>query len=307
MTMAASINDTTAIPIVFIHRGNSLFLKYALHQARLLNPHNPIILIGDKTNALQPVFVQHYLIDNYADNAQAFQKIYQHQSPNPFDYELFCFQRWFILQQFVDRFNILQFVYLDSDVLLYCQVDQVMNTLKTDMTVCKEYGPCYTFVKNAALLKDYCRFIVASFVQEQEKKMTRAFMAKFADKGTPGLSDMVTLGAFASINHIDDIGKEGLPIYFDHNINCPNVYAYNKKTSLKKIYWLNNQPHLYNIYTKQYVRSWGLHFQGGAKSLMFLFVTPIIRRKLISVGDLMTFMWQVLSRTKTYLTNRSIC
>jgi hypothetical protein len=57
-----------AIPIFFVHKTNSSYLKYALKQARKFNPDSPIYLLGDESNNHYP-FVIHVNIADYSASA----------------------------------------------------------------------------------------------------------------------------------------------------------------------------------------------------------------------------------------------
>src|SRR6476620_6985264 len=44
------LSDAEAIPIIFLHRSNSEYLKYTFAQAKAVNPKSDIVLLGDETN-----------------------------------------------------------------------------------------------------------------------------------------------------------------------------------------------------------------------------------------------------------------
>ena len=82
------------IPIVFIHKNDSFYLKDVFSQAKKFK--NNLILLGDDQNNKYDQ-VSHFKINNYLKSAKYFSKFYVHSSPNKFNFELFCFERWFIL------------------------------------------------------------------------------------------------------------------------------------------------------------------------------------------------------------------
>ncbi len=94
-----------AIPIFFVHKSNSSYLKYALKQARKFNPDSPIYLLGDETNNKYP-FVTHFNISDYSQSADEFRNVYRHLTSGTIDYELFTFLRWFYVRDFVVKNNI---------------------------------------------------------------------------------------------------------------------------------------------------------------------------------------------------------
>ena len=112
---------TASLPIIFIHRSNSDHLKYSLAQAHRSNPQSTIFLLGDPSNDVYN-FVEHRPMTEYSRDAAEFQKIYKHYSTHGVDFELICFQRWFILREFLVTYSIPQCLYLDSDIMLYTDV-----------------------------------------------------------------------------------------------------------------------------------------------------------------------------------------
>ena len=89
---------------------------------RLFNQENRICLISDGIPDGCD-FVEYHDINDYWDSSVEFDKIYLHLSSNPRDYEMFCFQRWFVIRDFVQKQGFEYFLCVDSDVLLYCDVN----------------------------------------------------------------------------------------------------------------------------------------------------------------------------------------
>ena len=112
------------IPIIVIHRGTPFYLYPVLKQMRLFNPDNRICLISDGIPDGCD-FVEYHDINDYWDSSVEFDKIYLHLSSNPRDYEMFCFQRWFVIRDFVQKQGFEYFLCVDSDVLLYCDVNNL--------------------------------------------------------------------------------------------------------------------------------------------------------------------------------------
>lgn len=105
------------IPCIYIHNGNSHYLDDIFALTRHFNKNNRIILIGDSDNYNVAIKynIEHYLIKDYNEIIP-----YHHVSVNTIDYEKFCFNRWFILKNFLLVNNLDKFVYSDSDnAILY--------------------------------------------------------------------------------------------------------------------------------------------------------------------------------------------
>src|SRR5205814_1271038 len=133
------------IPIIFVHRGDPYYLDFSLNQAYFSNPGSKIYLITDTiTNRYN--FVNYVDMEGHSDEAAKFKAIYKHMSTNAYDNELFCFQRWFMIKDFCSKNKINDFLYLDSDLLIYCDVNTVFKRYAGfAFTVTKEISPhcCY--------------------------------------------------------------------------------------------------------------------------------------------------------------------
>ncbi len=120
------MSDTNLpIPIIYIHKGYCPYLRLSLLQARKSNPRARVILLGDEGNEKleRETGIEFYPFKNYFTLAEKFEKIYKHHSSNGYSYEVFCFQRWFILEAFIaiEKLNG-YFLYNDSDTFLFCDV-----------------------------------------------------------------------------------------------------------------------------------------------------------------------------------------
>jgi hypothetical protein len=196
--------------LVFIHKGDSLVLKVAIAQANLSNPSARVILVGDDTYQMlnSPIKFEYERINDYSVTAKKFESIYKHSSSNPYSYELFCFQRWFILRELAIKCNInSKFVYLDSDALIYADVDHIFPKIKTEMSVCNEVGPAFTFFKSLSVLDDYCEFIYSSFTDPKKYLELENYVTNYNNVGLPHISDMATLGLFGKKTNLNDIGR----------------------------------------------------------------------------------------------------
>ena len=100
------------IPCFYIHTSNSYYLDSIFAITRHFNKKNRIILIGDSDNyeVTKKYNIEHYLIADYNEIIP-----YHHVSINTIEYEKFCFNRWFILKNFINTHHIEKFIYSDSD------------------------------------------------------------------------------------------------------------------------------------------------------------------------------------------------
>ncbi len=108
--------------IIFIHNGYHEYLYHTISITKKFNPTTRIILLGDdqnKTiaNQLDIDFYQH------ADYHEAVP--YYHLSVNGRQYEKFCFDRWFIIYNFLELHELDSFVHSDSDNMICYDVSEV--------------------------------------------------------------------------------------------------------------------------------------------------------------------------------------
>ncbi|GHT75665.1 hypothetical protein AGMMS50262_11660 [Bacteroidia bacterium] len=252
-----------SIPIIFVHKGNQFFLKHSLEQARIFNSDSDIYLIGDETNK-NFKGIQHYLISDFFESAHQFSLNYKHLSSNLYDYELFCFQRWFIIKDFIEKRDITHFLYLDSDVLIYCHVDTVFNNyLDYDFTICDKQAPCTTLF-NKKSIRNFCDFVNTLFSEE----LYLDILTKRHAEGSV-ISDMTAFELYpqyqpAKVKELTEIHHGAC---FDDNINIAGIYE--SEAGRKKIYWIENKPYTKRIENQQLILFYSLHFQGKAKHIMY--------------------------------------
>lgn len=257
-----------SIPIIIVHTGDSFYLEPVLRQARLFNPTNPIYLLSDEsTNHYD--YVEHINVLDYYALAEDFKKVYVHMSPNPYGYEIFCFLRWFIILDFVKKHNIDHFLCLDSDVLLYCNVDQVFSKwLDYDMAVCQSNGPQYTlFNKNT--LNQFCNYILSYYTDKDKFEQVKEWykQIKFG-----GICDMTFIKYYAQSSGVHTFDTATIVDNSCFDISLQESQGFEKKGRVKMIYWEKGLPYGKQIETGKLIRFNGLHFQGGVKHRMNKYV-----------------------------------
>lgn len=267
-----------ALPIFFIHKGNSEYLKYTLAQAKHQCPESIVYLIGDPSNDTYD-FVKHANIADYRD--EVFSSVYEHFSSNTYEYELFCFERWFVLRNFIIQNKIAEdFLYLDSDVMLFSNVNQCAAEWRSyKMAICSPEGPEYSYFQNSAVLAEYCNFIITMYTGEKNRAKIRSKYEFYIDSPEyigGGICDMTLLGWFAETQkeHLLDLGliNDGKTI-FEHNINNADGFVLDNKRKIKKISFSKNQAFLCTSETKELIRLHAAHFQGNSKQYIPKFYT----------------------------------
>ena len=264
-----------SLPIIFIHTGYSDYLEFTLRQASHVSKDSDIYLLGNSTNNKFD-FLKHINIDKYSIKSEEFRKVYKHLTSNPFEYELFCFQRWFILLEFMIDHEIDKVFVCDSDVLLYTDIDEVATTFfkSKDLVYMNGLSPGTVAASISFWTKDaiqqFCHFIYETYKNNLvEIKHYNQLVKEKNNIG--GYSDMTALYHFLDK---DFRGKPGNLLkvqkdtVFDLHIGCPitTVNENFKFKNLKKIFiWKNGVPYSYSFSSNKYIRFHGIHFQGANK------------------------------------------
>lgn len=255
------------IPVVFINNGNPSYFKYALAQARIFNPDTTIYLIGDISNDKYD-FAEHHNIERYHSKAELFSKVYKHHSKNPYRAELFCFNRWFILEEFMVQNNIEKCLYLDSDLLLFTDIQgEYINYLDYGFTLSGGFGPHFNIINNVTILNNFCDFVVKCFTDELLYKK----LVKIADEepwSQGCVSDMVAFYEYQKTTpySIGDISLLVDQTKHDSNMNLPE--GFEMEEGIKKVVWIDNKPYCRNINDGSLIRFNSLHFQGRSKEFI---------------------------------------
>ena len=271
------------LPIVFIHRGYSDYMEYSLHQAKYSNPDSEIILLGDAANDRFD-FITHVNMKDYFSSAAEFSKTYKHYSSNPYHYELFCVQRWFVLKEYMERNNIEKCFVCDTDVMIYSNIDKALIPFKK-AGIAMLYSSNESFLLGISFLclknlKSFCIYALHCYNNDDNlKQFEKYYLDITAKNGVGGISDM-TLTAFwlkeTPCDNIMSLAEVKNDTIFDSYIGGRFQYdndSYKFHRGRKAITWQNNMPYCYSYKYQKNIRFHILHFQGPAKYLMAAFYT----------------------------------
>jgi hypothetical protein len=261
------------LPIIFIHLGNSPYLPYTLGQAKMQSMASPIILIGDDTNNTLP-FVTHVNMNRYAARAAEFQKIYRHFSDNGVVYEQFCFLRWFLLRDFLKTHGIERAIHVDSDVLLYVDVNEEQRHWK-DFDLSLVNGECAgnMFINGARGLDELCTIIWDLFAAPGADQRLAGILESRRDPagGRAAVSDMVPLKMLANANPdriAEMTGIRSDDSYWDANVRVDEGFEYHEE-GRKRYEFRGGRAFCRHVSSGKDIWFKSLHFQ-GAKGKPFI-------------------------------------
>lgn len=276
-----------SLPIVFMHRTDDNYLSYSLRQAQVSNPGSRIFLLG---TALNQRFgtngIQHVRLDAYMQTAAAFAPHYKHLHVMSHAYNLFCFQRWFILRDFMRSQQMTACCYIDSDVMLY---ENVNNPEYSQFMM--EF--VWTNFVKADLLDRFCSFTTMYFADPVmfEKLVQETKKLGHVSHDLPLVSDMVAgllfLRQFPDYTYTH--GRYGDKM-FDENINRP-LWA-ESLNGKRKVYLINGKLYTREMASHTFIRLNSLHFQGlEMKSYMPYFFTPHLSTQGMFMFDYLSQRW----------------
>ena len=271
--------------IFFTHTGPiPLYLVAAILQARSVSHDEPIVLLSDQPENPIPLPIRHNIviasISDYRERADLFSAKFRFEGRNSFAYELWNFQRWFVIEEYA-RLNKVEapLLHLDSDAFLYVAPSTVFRTVTAPLTVCDTSGPQFVFLKNHHSLSEYTSFIDQHFSSDAGYQRLRNYVADSQDPGVPHVSDMVTLGLFGEEHDVEDIGS---PSRSDFQF-CENIgssQGLRLGPTGKKIRKRKGIPHFIR-HSGDLIPAGGVHLQGGNKDLWPLFASPGVRRQVL--------------------------
>ena len=259
------------LPIIFFHKSNSWYLKYTLKQARFYHPDAEIYLLGDESNSHYK-FVTHINISKYEEITQKFRNLYHHRNNSTlYEYELFCFLRWFYILGFVQENNLEKFIYLDSDVLVFENFENI-RSLFDSFSIAntgKTVGmPAFTFFGSQKSIENFCMYMNNSFTDQFLTERLSAWWGRFkADDRIGGICDMTLFDLFFKDypNNLGKLDKIGL-IGFDSSIST--FMDYEEKNNIKNIYWKNKKPYFRHLISGELIRFVDIHYQGDSKKFI---------------------------------------
>jgi hypothetical protein len=272
--------STSKLPIVFLHNTNSDYLKYSLGQAKHSNPESTIYLIGDSSNDCYD-FVEHHSFSNYFQGAINFSKIYRHYNTTSYKYEIFCFQRWYILLEFLVNNQIEKCLYLDSDTMLYTDITKEQKKFaQFDFTLSYKTCGSIFFLNRVEALADFCQFLTDIYNKKERLYFDRmlAHYLVFKKNGLAGGACDMTAFDIYSYDHFGEIGEVSQIIdgsVFDPGINVQHP-GFEMEKGIKKLIWKDAVPYGIQHKTSNEIKFNSLHFQGETKRLMGECCTGII-------------------------------
>jgi hypothetical protein len=208
-------------------------------------------------------------VRHYHKAAVDFANVYRHHSTLGYEFELFCIQRWFVLLEFLKKTRRDSCVYLDTDVLLTRNLnDLVRQTLDFGLTF-TGYSAHVCFVNRLAALEELCSYIMKLYSNPANEERLRARHEEMATHYGGGVvSDMKMFWCMQN-ERPDLIGD--YPSIFGNSpidVSMDDTRGFEVGgEGFKKLVWDVGQPSAILSGGKM-VSLAALHHQGKAKGIM---------------------------------------
>jgi len=268
--------------IVFIQWGNPSHLEYCLKQARRTNPNATIHVIGDSSNDIYD-FVEHYDMNEYSRSALEFERVYKHWDSPGRMFVLSNIKAYsFMLNEFIISSGIDRFLLVDTDVMIYCDVEKEFERLKGwdlslgetipgDLAMC----PSPIFWNNVKALDEFCEFVMNIYTGKDSNNYDKAVnhYKNRLSRGLQGGVCAMTLYALFErtgrfrVYHVENI--EGDSTHeLNINISQNGSFQYQMVGGTKKLEWIDGCPYGTELKSGRKIGFKTIHCAGGAKGLM---------------------------------------
>ena len=265
------------VPVVIVHRG---YKEYVEEGIKVTSKRNKVFILGDheleRLNKIDNVtFVN---IENFmkCKKIVTLQENFVNHSSNSREFELFCFIRVYIIEEFMRHFSLDKVFHSDSDNILLFNINDVIDTTKTCYHLSPNYNNPHRMscsIHNGLITKEFlkafddlCRTI---YVEKDTSLIDEKI--KFHKTHTGGICDM-TFYYLINAQNMVEVVNLGMPRegkVFINNFNRPeggnNKNQYVMKNELIKIFKIDGKNMIRDKINKQFVELINIHFQGGAK------------------------------------------
>ncbi len=280
--------ELSTIPIfLFCSEGRPWYLETVLRQIRKFNPQCPVILFGNQLTADIGQGVRHLQWQEYEASVAYFRTIYRHNSINSLGFEMACFERWFLMRDYMNAHDIECAWQLDTDVMVFENlVAEAQRLSRYDISLSRLISGHCSYWKRERV-SDFCERILSYYREEALSKAIKK----------ANISDMTLLQKFAQEQfHVFDSACSIDGSFYDHALDLSVNGLTDEPCEMfggyKKIYWRQGLPFVRMRKSNDYVRLKTVHCQGAAKHCIML----LAKSSAFSVADL--FISRVLAQAR---------
>ena len=305
------------IPVIIYHCGGQSYLKAAIEMAE--KNAEVFVLIGDSKNS---TFSQSWVDMNELDQSgyKEFERVYEHMSTHDKWIDLIIFKKYYIIRDYMAKYNIEKCFILDADVLLYDSLSKfsftetayaAVSTPKNQANYAWASSPHVSFWTYSAIC-DFTDYMINVYKNHDSVydllKQKYDYQQKNGQSG--GICDMTLLYHWSRNRekvYNTCVNVDGTT--FEHCMTIPDNYMVDEYEmdhvlKIKKVEFVNNKPYLIAKSGKK-VFTPMLHFQGEAKAFMpyYLDAKNPNHLKMVVVKQ-MYFVNRVYNKLKSHVKNK---
>lgn len=286
--------------IVIIHKGFNKYVLYCLKQLQITNKNSNVYLLSDKEYKEYSKYSIFVNINNIlSDDAKLFADKYIHLGKSNPNYEMFCMQRWIILRDFMKLYNIKECFYMDSDVLIFSNLDEALLPFNDYRISLTSNLALSMYIRDVSILDKFCFFLLNKYTNETEiNKLRDMYYSTGRSKnGVAGsISDMDLSREFFNDKKVGSLHNIINNSTFDTGIFYGDFEKISKgKYSIKKIYFEEDIPYCNYINNNQNkkIRFHSLHFLVWTK----IFIKDMCRHKDLNYNE---YIINIYRETKVF-------
>lgn len=210
--------------------------------------------------------------DEYNDVCGPFDRGYIHRSTNPKYFEMACFRRWLVINEYRKRHGIERFLVMDWDILVFCDlVVELARYDGMDFTYQNETSVGFSVWNNGAAMQSYVDMIMECYTVP-DSTIARTIVGIYDDMTLKGMNggicdmtiahQLIHCGKYRSCDTY--VVENGM--CFDNNMTITDGWDTDRTNMIKSIRFKDGQA--FCKYGGQEVRMMVLHFAGHARELM---------------------------------------
>lgn len=270
------------IPVVMVHRGYKPYVKYSVN---LSSKNNFVYLIGSKDlkflgdNNKNVEFID---IDNYALKKEIleFKNNFKNYSTYTFDFAWYCFERIFIIEEFLREKQLSKTFHIDSDNVVFIDINSIKFEKNTAYHISQfqDNLSMNASVHSGLLDLDFCTAYKKLFNDIYVNKskfelIEEKYQHHIKNNLKGGVIDMTLYFLLQKLKLVkvqnlmrpvvDNSGNKNI---FINNINLSEGFeSLNNFEMKKKLIKIHNKKYIRNLVDDEFLILASMHFQGTAK------------------------------------------